>query len=51
MQSESTAAMQQLISSIIPKRTPLDKYRESKAAITAILAAGDISADVGAQLK
>ena len=50
MQSESTAAMQQLISSIIPKKTALEKYKESKAAITAMLVAGDISAEVGSQL-
>jgi hypothetical protein len=49
MQSESTVAMSQLINSIIPKKTPLEKYKESKAAITAMLVAGDISVEVGSQ--
>jgi signal recognition particle GTPase len=50
MQSESTAAMSQLINTIIPKKTPLERYKESKAAITALLVAGDISVEVGSQL-
>ncbi len=44
------AAMSQLINTIIPKKTPLERYKESKAAITALLVAGDISVEVGSQL-
>jgi hypothetical protein len=43
------AAMSQLINTIIPKKTPLERYKESKAAITALLVAGDISVEVGSQ--
>jgi hypothetical protein len=50
MQSKSIAATQQLISSIIPKKISLEKYKESKAAMPAMLVAGDISAEVGSQL-
>jgi hypothetical protein len=41
--------MSQLINTIIPKKTPLERYKESKAAITALLVAGDISVEVGSQ--
>jgi hypothetical protein len=44
------AAMSQLINTIIPKKTPLERYKESKAAKTALLVAGDISVEVGSQL-
>jgi hypothetical protein len=34
----------------MPQKTPLDKYRDRKASIAAMLAAGDITADVSKQL-
>jgi len=36
---------------VIPKKTPLDKYKEQKAAIAAMLAAGDISKEVASQFS
>ena len=50
MQTESAAAMKELLQSIIPKKSPLDKYREQKSAITAMLAAGEITNEVASQL-
>ena len=50
MQTEANAAMHEMVQSLIPKKTPLEKYREQKAAIAAMLAAGDITADVASQL-
>jgi hypothetical protein len=46
----SNAAMHELMQSFIPKKSPLEKYREQKAAISAMLAAGDITGDVANQL-
>ncbi len=45
MHSDSTAAFQKLINCINPKMSPLEKYKESKAAITDMLVAGDMSAE------
>jgi hypothetical protein len=42
--------MHELMQSFIPKKTPLEKYREQKGAISAMLTAGDITADVANQL-
>jgi hypothetical protein len=50
MHTEANAAMHELMQSFIPKKSPLEKYREQKAAITAMLAAGDITGDVANQL-
>jgi len=50
MQTESAAAMKELLQSIIPKKSPLDKYREQKSAITAMLVAGEITNEVASQL-
>ena len=50
MHTESAAAMKELLQSIIPKKSPLDKYREQKSAITAMLAAGEITNEVASQL-
>jgi hypothetical protein len=50
MHTEANAAMHELMQSFIPKKSPLEKYREQKAAISAMLAAGDITGDVANQL-
>jgi hypothetical protein len=50
MQTEATAAMQEMLQSFIPKKSPLEKFREQKAAITGMLAAGEISNEVASQL-
>jgi len=42
--------MKELLQSDILKKSPLDKYREQKSAITAMLAAGDIMNEVASQL-
>jgi hypothetical protein len=42
--------MHQMVASILPKKTPLEKYREQKASIAAMLAAGEINAQVAQQL-
>jgi hypothetical protein len=49
-QAESSAAMKAMIQTVIPKKSLLDKYKEQKAAIAAMLASGDISNDVTTQL-
>jgi hypothetical protein len=49
MQTEAAAAMHEIVHNII-KNSPLDKYREQKASIAAMLAAGDISSEVASQL-
>ncbi len=49
MQTEAAAAMNEIVHNII-KKSPLDKYREQKASIAAMLAAGDISSEVANQL-
>jgi hypothetical protein len=33
MQAESAAMMKAMVQTVIPKKTPLDKYKENKAAI------------------
>jgi hypothetical protein len=35
---------------LMPKKSPLDKYKEQKAAIAAMTDAGDITPDVAKQL-
>ena len=50
MQSDASAVMQQMLTSVMPQKTPLDKYRDRKASIAAMLAAGDITANVSKQL-
>lgn len=46
---KGTASIQ-MLTSVMPQKTPLDKYRDRKASIAAMLAAGDITADVSKQL-
>jgi hypothetical protein len=50
IQANGMAAMQQIVTHIIPKKSPLDNYNEHKAAIAAMLAAGDISVEVANEL-
>jgi signal recognition particle GTPase len=50
MQVDRMAAMQQIVTSVIPKKSPLDNYKKRKAAMAAMLAAGDISIEVANQL-
>ena len=50
MQTEAAAAMQQMLQTVIPKKSPLEKFREQKATITDMLAAGEISNEVASQL-
>jgi len=50
MQAESAAAMKAMIHTVIPKKLPLDKYKEQKATIAAMPVSGDISNDVATQL-
>jgi len=50
MQSNALAVMQQMLTNVMPQKPPLDKYRDRKASIAAMLAAGDITADVAKQL-
>ncbi len=50
MHTEANAAMHELMQIFIPKKSPLEKYREQKAAISAMLAARDITGDVANQL-
>ena len=49
-QSEAAAAMQQMLTSVLPQKTPLEKYRERKASIAAMLSTGDITAEVAKSL-
>jgi hypothetical protein len=51
MQTDTTARMHEMMQSLFPKKTPLDKYKKQKAAIGAMLAAGDISNEIGSQLS
>jgi acyl-homoserine lactone acylase PvdQ len=50
MQSDASAVMQQILTSVMLQKAPLDKYRDRKASIAAMLAAGDITANVAKQL-
>jgi 6-phosphogluconate dehydrogenase (decarboxylating) len=50
MQAESAAAMNQLLQTVLPKKSTLEKFWEQKAAITAMLAAGEITNEVASQL-
>ncbi len=50
MQTEAAAAMQQMLQIVIPKKSPLEKFREQKATITDMLAAGEIFNEVASQL-
>jgi hypothetical protein len=50
MQADAAAAMQAMLQTVIPKKSPLEKFREQKASIAAMLAAGEISAEVANQL-
>jgi len=45
MQAETTARMHGMMQILIPKKSPLDKYKKQKLAFTAMLAAKDISND------
>jgi glutamate/tyrosine decarboxylase-like PLP-dependent enzyme len=49
MQTDATAAMHEVVQKIMNK-SPLDKYKEQKAAIAAMLAAEDIPDHFAAQL-
>ena len=49
-QSEAAAAMQQLLTSVLPQKPPLEKYRERKASIAVMLSTGDITAEVAKSL-
>ncbi len=48
--SKAAAAMQQMLTSVLPQKTLLEKYRERKASIAVMLSAGDITADVAKSL-
>ena len=50
MQTESAAAIKELLLSVLPKKSPLEKIWEQKAAITAMLAEGEITNEVASQL-
>jgi hypothetical protein len=39
-----------MLQTVIPKISPLEKFREQKASIAAMLAAGEISSEVANQL-
>jgi hypothetical protein len=49
MQTESAAAIKELLLSVLPKTSPFQKFWEQKAAITAMLAAGEIMNEVASQ--
>jgi hypothetical protein len=42
--------MQQMLQTVLLKKLPLEKFREQKATITAMLTAGEISNEVASQL-
>jgi hypothetical protein len=46
----ASVAMHQMMKDLMPKKSPLDKYKEQKAAIAAMTDAGDITPDVAKQL-
>jgi hypothetical protein len=50
MQIDATTAMHQMVTSILPKKSPLEKYKEQKASIATLLSAGDITSEVANQL-
>jgi hypothetical protein len=50
MQSDTTAAMKEMLQTVLPKKSALEKFREQKAAITVLLASGDITSDIASQL-
>jgi hypothetical protein len=50
MQSDTTAVMQQVLTSVLPQKASLDKYQEQKESIAIMLAAGDITAIMAKQL-
>jgi len=39
-----------MLTSLLPQKTPLDKYNEQKASISTMMAAGDTTADVAKKL-
>jgi len=49
MQMDAAAAMNEVVQSMT-KKSPLEKFKEQKAAIAAMVASGDISNDVARQL-
>jgi len=48
--TDTSVAMHQMMKDLMPKKSPLDKYKEQKAAIAAMTDAGDITPDVAKQL-
>ena len=50
VQNETTVAMSQLIERVIPKKNAIEKYKESKASINAMVASGEMSDEVTHQL-
>jgi hypothetical protein len=50
MQIDATTAMHQIVTSILPKKSPLEKYKEQKATIANMLSAGEITPEVANQL-
>jgi hypothetical protein len=50
MQAESAAAIKAMIQTVILKKSPLDKYKEQKAEIAAMLASGEICNGLETQL-
>jgi hypothetical protein len=42
--------MQQMLTSVLPQKSPLEKYRERKASIAVMRSTGDITAEVAKSL-
>jgi len=50
IQIDATTAMHQIVTSILPKKSPLEKYKEQKATSANMLSAGEITPEVANQL-
>ena len=48
--TDVSVAMHQMMKNLMPKKSPLDKYKGKKAAIEAMTDAGDITPNVAKQL-
>ena len=48
--TDASVAMHQMMKNLMPKKSPLDEYKEQKAAIVAMTDAGDITLDTAKQL-
>jgi hypothetical protein len=49
-QADANAATQQMMKDLMPKKSPLGKYKEQKVANVAMTDAGDITLDIVKQL-